>query len=347
MSHDVVAKIPDIPDGLISQFEMQSGLVYALPAELLESLKTELPKVFTGKIFSDECALLAVAAERKCIAFRCCNPVRFPRLAPSIEPVTAELVKLMLDICQNPADQAASPTALCENPEEQAAILTAYLETARRYSVGYCGWLVQQRDFWSEIDTLLETHGDAFSETELGFPPMRLGVKPIPVTPEYTDEGVECVKAIYHKWRLQQLVTTDLPMPHEPQMAAANAYVQSAAEGAVTPHIPDIFPIDGTGPIVEQMENARNSLQAPHLNEWKKLIGSESRQKKLVDTYARQFQFQHYFRVIRQRYPDQLRRKKGALYQAFASYFEVSKDAIERDASKLDDLLDRPLHAML
>ena len=333
MSYDFAAKLPDIPDELISHFEMGSGLVYALPAELLAVLKRELRNVLSRRMLSNECALSAVAEQRGCIAFRCCQPVRFPRLARTIKPITA--------------NDFASTQVPCENPEVQAANLTAYLQNGRRYSLGYCGWLVQQCDFWSEIDLLLKTHGDTFSETKLGFPPMRLGLEPSLVPSEYTDESVDCAKAIYGKWRLQKMATTDLPVPHEPQMAAANAYVQSAAEGAVTPHIPDIFPIDGTGPIVEQMENARNSRQAPHLNEWKKLIGSESRQKKLVDTYARQFQFQHYFRVIRQRYSDQLRRKKGALYQAFASYFEVSKDAIERDASKLDDLLERPLHAML
>ena len=333
MSHDLFAKLPDIPDGLISHFKMGSGLVYALPAKLLEVLKSEFQNVLSGQMFSDECELSAVAEQRECIAFRRCQPVHFPRLARSIRPVTA--------------NDFASAQVPCENPEVQAANLTAYLRNGRRYSLGYCGWLVQQYDFWSEIDSLLATHGDVFSETKLGFPPMRLGLEPSLVPSEYTDESVDCAKAIYGKWRLQKLVTTDLPMPHEPQMAAANVYVKSAAEGGVSPHIPDIFPIDGTGPIVEQMENARNSFHAPHLDEWKKLIGSESRQKKLVDTYARQFQFQHYFRVIRQRYPDQLRSKKGALYQAFASYFEVSKDAIERDASKLDDLLERPLHAML
>ena len=333
MSNDVLRNIPDIPDRLISHFEMESGLVYALPEDLLDALKLPLHKTLSSQFFSDEGELSAVAELRECVAFRRCLPVRFPRLAQSIKPVTAK--------------DLASTRVPCEDSEGQSADLTAYLESAHRYRRGYCGWLVQQREFRSEIDSLLETHGAALRATERGFPPMQLGLERIPGYSEYTDEVVQCVQAIYRKWRLQQLATIDLPVPHEPQMAAANAYVQGVAEGGVTPHIPDIFPIDGTGPVVEQMENARNSLHAPHLNEWKRLIGSTSRQKKQVDTYARQFQFQHYFRVIRQRYPDQLRRKKGALYEAFASCFNVSKDAIERDASKLDDLLDRPLDAML
>ena len=333
MRNDLLRELSNIPERLISHFEMESGLVYALPAELLDALKLPLHKTLSPQVFSDERELSAVAEQRECVAFRRCLPVRFPRLAQSIKPVTAK------DL-----DSTLVP---CENPEGQAAALTANLKNAHRYSRGYCGWLVQQREFRSEIDSLRETHGEAFSATELGFPPMQLGLERIPGYPEYTDEGVQCVQAIFRKWRLQQLATIDLPVPHEPQMAAANAYVQGVAEGGVTPHIPDIFPIDGTGPVVEQMENARNSLHAPHLNEWKKLIGSTSRQKKKVDTYARQFQFQHYFRVIRQRYPDQLRRKKQALYEAFASYFEASRDAIERDSSQLDDLLDRPLDAML
>jgi hypothetical protein len=333
MRNDVLRELPNIPDRLISHFKMESGLVYALPEDLLDALKLPLRNALSRQIVLDERELSAVAEQRECVAFRRCLPVRFPRLTRSMKPVTAK--------------DFASTRVPCENPEGQAAALTANLKNAHRYSRGYCGWLVQQREFRSEIDSLRETHGEAFSATELGFPPMQLGLERIPGYPEFTDEGVQCVQAIFRKWRLQQLATIDLPVPHEPQMAAANAYVQGVAEGGVTPHIPDIFPIYGTGPVVEQMENARNSLHAPHLNEWKRLIGSTSRQKKRVDIYARQFQFQHYFRVIRQRYPDQLRRKKGALYEAFASCFNVSKDAIERDASKLDDLLDRPLDAML
>ena len=333
MSYDTLRKLPDIPNRLIHHFEMESGLVYVLPAELLDAMTQPLRNVLSLEIFKDENELAAVAAHRECVAFRCCQPVYFSRLARSIKPVTA--------------NDFALAQVPCENPEVQAADLTAYLQNAHRYSLGYCGWLVQQRDFRSEIDSLCETHGEAFGQTKQGFPPMRLSLDRMPWLSECTYQGARNVHAIYAKWRLQRLATIDLPVPDEPQMAAANAFSQGAAEGGVSPHIPDIFPIDGTGPIVEQMENARNSILAPHLNEWKKLIGSVSRQKKLVDTYARQFQFQHYFRVIRQRYPDQLRSKKGALYQAFASYFEVSKDAIERDASKLDDLLERPLHAML
>ena len=86
MSHDLFAKLPDIPDGLISHFKMGSGLVYALPAELLEVLKSELENVLSGQMFSDESALSAVAEQRQCIAFRRCLPVHFPRLARSIRP---------------------------------------------------------------------------------------------------------------------------------------------------------------------------------------------------------------------------------------------------------------------
>jgi hypothetical protein len=333
MRNELLRELPDIPDRLISHFEMESGLVYALPEELLDALKQPLHKVLTPQVFSDECELSAVAELCECVAFRRCLPVRVPRLAQSIKPVTA--------------NDLASTRVPCGNSERQSADLTAYLENAHRYSRGYCGWLVQQREFRSEIDSLRETHGEALSVTERGFPPMQLGLERIPGYPEYTDEVVQCVQAIYRKWRLQQLATIDLPVPHEPQMAAANAYVQGGAEGCITPHIPDIFPIDGTGPVVKQMENARNSLHAPHLNEWKRLIGSTSHQKKQVATYARQFQFQHYFRVIRQRYPDQLQHKKGVLYESFASWFGASKDTIERLASKLDDLLDRPLDTML
>ena len=101
--------------------------------------------------------------------------------------------------------------------------------------------------------------------------------------------------------------------------------------------------MEASGPASSALENARMSISASHLDEWKGLVRSESKEKKRVDRYARQFRLQHYWRVVRQRYPKQTYKKKSQLTAIFADYFQVSEAMIRRDSQAMDILLDQPL----
>ena len=185
----------------------------------------------------------------------------------------------------------------------------------------YCGWLVQQSEYQLEIEELqngLESQSDS----------------------------VELRKQICEKWRLSSLVTTEIPNPLLPHLSAINFYSKEVPEGAVLPFIPDTFPIPGTGFVVEQLNNSRKSSGATHLLDWWDLTGSNNGNSRPFETLARKYQLQHYWRVLRTRFPELTNRKQLVFTYIFAAYFRVSQDSIRRDFQQLkkkSDLLSKPI----
>jgi hypothetical protein len=205
--------------------------------------------------------------------------------------------------------------------EAVAKVIDGDLRKVDLIGKAYCGWLVQQDDYQRDIDdlqSLLAAQADA----------------------------AEIRKQICQKWRLSSLVTTEIPNPLLPHLSAINFYSKEVPEGAVVPFIPDTFPIPGTGFVVDQLNNSRKNSGATHLSDWWNLTANSVGNTRPFEILARKYQLQHYWRVLRTRFPDQTNRKQKVFSGIFAAYFEVSQDTIRRDFQQLrrkSGLLDRPI----
>jgi hypothetical protein len=302
-----------------------------IPTPLIYALKNELNRTLSSQAIDGERALARHAEEQACVAFHRETPVSYHRLA--------------LDIDRIHPDDLRNATN-CKRPVENAEFLNDRLQHVHRYCQAYCGWLIQQNDFQAEVESFVNSHRSDLAEAGLPRPVFSVP-KSIEALNGDQTVPVDRLRAICDKWRLQEFATIDLPRAIEPQYSVPNVYTRTAVEGGVAPFLPDTFPIEGTGPTANMLDNIRTNMTAPHLVEWNELTCSNSQMRTKIPSLARRFQLQHYWRVVTQRYTDELRRKRSKLYVAFATYFSVSKDTIERDVAELDCLLDRRLSSSL
>ncbi|MCG6156320.1 hypothetical protein [Rubinisphaera margarita] len=314
------------PDDLVERFQLESKLVYVLPQSLIGHLQRMPPLLLDDAALRAEGQLSQFAEEQSAGAFRCMQPVHYPYLGPSEVEISSAMTEKFAKT----------------DPEGVARDLEKKLSHARRYVQGYLGWLIRQREFWTDLDHLREAKASSsgyervtpvFSRVSGGeamsAPPPRIGRE----------------RSLCEKWRLQRLESFDLPLPLAPQLTAANPYSRTPP-GAIAPFIPDIYPIEGSGETPQALEEIRRSSIQSHLREWSEIIATNSRLKREVKTLARQFQLQHFLRVLKNRYPEQLRRKQDLLNEIFAVEFSVSKATIQRDVSELSFVLKRPLSAL-
>lgn len=315
-----------IPASLSERLGIAGCVFYPLPTPLVDPVKKYLLDTIRMDAVADEREISKLADERGAAAFRDGVPIRYRYLVDRRPPLTAELLR-----------EAGSNFA--EKAVDEASVLLSH---DFRYAQAYCGWLMNQSEYWSDLDKLVA--GEHQDSVELPAPKAAILTSgKLPIATEDQAADIHRYKTFYGKWRLQTLETHDLPLCVSPQLTGTTVYAPNSPEGTINPMIPDIFPIDGKGLVSSALEAASRSAHAPHLDSWKELIGSSSRTKKRVDTFGRQFVLQHYWRVLTQRYPEALARKVMVLDAIFAEYFGVSVDMIRSDRRELDVLLERRL----
>ncbi len=321
-----VRRHTDISDALSQRLQLRGHLFYPLPTPLVELVDQQLAKTIGKAAVADEREIADLADQRDAAAFRSGVAVQYPYLIDRSPALTIEVLR----------------AAGAKDPKKVLEDLGGTLPHYFRYSQAYCGWLVSQTAFWSDLDQLVAQEDIESSKLPAPVPAI-LGGETLPLATAEQAADIQRYKEFYEKWRLQSLATHDLPICLSPQLAATTVYNLASPAGTINPVIPDIFPIDGSGMLNRSLEAARRSVHAPHLELWKDLISSSSRLKKKLDTYGRRFVFQHYWRVLTQRYPEQLARKVMKLDGVFAGYFDVSPDMIRSDRSDLELLLERRL----
>lgn len=346
----------DIAD-LFSEAECSSRLVYTLPESLIYYLS---PNTGVVGLLDKACQLreldfCKLSHPQSWVAFREQAPdshltgVNYSRLQELHEAVPplrlgelrSQLSAAIRNSGQDPADQLGEFDA--KSTEKSSQEIYDVLSMNHRYSQGYCGWLLQQQEYSTDLNQLLTLFNDSLKNQLL---PQQVFTQPTGaemIDDENAKAAVSGFKAFCIKWRLQGLATRDLPIVVEPQYTATTIYNPNSPANSVSPHIPDIFPMEASGPASSALENARMSISSPHLEEWKNLVSAGSKAKKRVERYSRQFRLQHYWRVVRQRYPKQTYKKKSQLTAIFAEYFQVSEAMIRRDSQAMDILLDQPL----
>lgn len=325
---------------LYSESEVSPSLVYCFPKRLIacfESIKGDVaPSLLDKDSVSRELRLAELLTQRDQIAFRKSDHsetyfvVSYRYLGDIPGPIKPEDLRL----------------AGSKHPQEAADEFNSVFEPYYLHVQGYCGWLLQQESYWRDLRTVIGLFGDELKTSLL--PQQTFST---PKQGELVEGGhapTEAYKTFCEKWRLQGLATLDLPVVVAPQLTSVNLYNPRPYPGCVSPFLPDIFPLDSGKPISKALDQARLGIDAPHLTEWKEMIAVGSRKKRTVHRFAYEFRLQHYWRILLQRYPKQVHKRKPEIAEAFARYFaDKAARTIEDDSQKISVLLNRDLSTHL
>ena len=232
--------------------------------------------------------------------------------------------------------------------EREITTLQNRLQASRRDLRAYAGWLMANRQFLDEQQTLLQDLQAA------GIGP----ALPLPVDPRvmaamqswgYQPEGSERqqvatqqLQAFCHRWRLQQLVAPGLPLPQSRQMLQGHllsATLQAEGSGFGVVIIPDTMPIPRESELRSLMHDTIQATDTAHLTDWLRIITPANPAKKELVRYARIFELQHFYRCLMSRHAAACQRQKFLIMPVLAEYLGVSDDTIRKDLSLIQGQL--------
>lgn len=321
-----------LPKGLQATEAGQRGFYYSLPSALVAHIVPLIGQHLPSQGWQTDLELARLSEHNAAyVGYRNGNALEYHHLAQPepLPELNAELIKSLnwdLNIEQvNFAFKKALPS------------LNSIARTAR----AYVGWLITNQQFLAEHDALLQKWADQIRDWGIA------GVGRIVLvgetagyrTPPDSEivnrrEFDEAVRGFLIRWRLNEIVGPDLPVPIRPMMAGV--FPLSVAEqlmqtGGVF-NLPDTFPIPSRDELRTLLANVlRPSEDASHLAEWFSFIRKDNAAKHTLDKFARMRVIAHYWRVIHSRYADALPRRKEKLRLAFADFLKVSDDTIKLD----------------
>lgn len=330
------------------EHELLAGRIFfTLPEDVIDAVVAELgSECFDSDLLTMEKELSAICGNHSAIVgFWRCLPVSYAELRPLPAPSFSD--ELVRSAGLRPA---AVNHALQVFRERDIAPL-------ERFSRGYCGWLMTNRDFLDEHDTLLTRFRDVVS---------RWGTHPVatflPTTtqshliadddleddPQWPTFVEECNR-MFVRWRLRGLAALYLPMPSKPLMAGVfplSVVSQLMQAGGVF-YLPDTMPVPSRDQLRGLLDHALHRGQHPeHLEEWLEIVRADNMARNRMDPFVRLFEIQHYWRILHQRHASAIYRKTGKLEAAFGGLFGVTEKRIHNDLIRIrkrlgGDWLDR------
>lgn len=203
---------------------------------------------------------------------------------------------------------------------------------------GYLGWLMTHRPFLSERDALFTTW--AAETARHGIPQTGATIRPVPsgtglakkVTGQRMQRFLKEFTDSYTKWRLQHLVTKELPVPLAPQspVLSPQAFLEQLRSRAVSYTQPDTMPIPPRDSLRDMLDDQYGGEEKDHLKRWLRVIRRGRSNNESIIAFGQIFTVQHYWRVIEKRYPNVVKSNVGRLEKAFARFMKRSPEAIAK-----------------
>jgi hypothetical protein len=203
----------------------------------------------------------------------------------------------------------------------------------------YAGWLLTNRQFLDEHDALFTEWSEVVQRwglDRLGILLPREGFLPgddptaDPRWPDYSAAFDE----FFTRWRLQKLAAPYLPVPLQPLMAGCfpTTVVQQVNRAGGAYCLPDTFPVPSRDDLRNMLEDSLHGSSTPdHLKEWMAHIARDNAARRPLIRFARLFELQHYWRIIRRRHARAIRGQVGVLKEVLGGFLGVSKDTVHRD----------------
>lgn len=211
---------------------------------------------------------------------------------------------------------------------------------------GYLGWLWTNSKFRREWDQLSTAHPTLFQNGNApplatangsAFPQLRATKN------EDEVQAVAALEVFRSRWRLAQIrgpVTVEPLSVHVPSPLPNLDLRQSQTSGALM-YFPDIAPLPDRRELRQLLEdNVRQTANdAEHLQEWIKLVRSDTNVKTPVDKFVRWYSLQHYYRVLYSRHRNSVHNCREKIAVAFSEFLKKSLDTIERDLREIGERL--------
>jgi hypothetical protein len=208
---------------------------------------------------------------------------------------------------------------------------------------GYAGWLMTNPGFLGELDALLAEFGDQMHRwgtamVGLPIPSSQPAGLFNPTSEEGWREYDAAVLEFCVRWRLRGLAGPRIPIPMQPMMSGLfplSVVEQLMRAGGVF-NWPDTFPLFARDELRDLLAGAlQSSGSLEHLAGWRRIIDSSNKAKNQIGSLERRFQFQHFWRLLRERHPKAFRRRLNRVELAFAAYFGVDESSIRLDRGEI------------
>lgn len=324
----------DVNPSTDDQQQLPEGLFFTLPSELLENLRIRLgPERFGAGAWQEEQLL----SKRRTLS----NTVGFWRQ----QQISYDLLR--------PNEWQVSPedgVRFGWTDDQIKAVNTLGASRTERFayvSRAYAGWLMTNAAFLGEQQELLTKWGGEL--VQYGIPQMGPVVRDarnfptaVAAQPGRLDDFVQGFESFFVRWRLQGMAAPFLPRPLPPQMPVSvlKDILGHMRLGGQTFYLPDTYPVPSRDELREIMEDALRGREAPqHLAEWMQIVHSSNPARTPLKRFARLLGVQHYWRAIFDRHGDALRRARGAVAEALATFFGTSEDTIRDDLAVISSRL--------
>lgn len=112
-------------------------------------------------------------------------------------------------------------------------------------------------------------------------------------------------------------------------------------------YLPDTAPVPSRDQLRGMLEHVLHPSERPdHLSEWLEIVRAGNSARNQLDPFARRFEIQHYWRLLRQRHESALEGNIGRIERALSEFFEISEPAVHADFVDIrrrlrDDWLER------
>jgi len=313
---------------------------YVLPLALLDCLKKECGQDFDRPLLEMEYVLARkLSHDQQLVGYRRGEAFGYDLLA---------LEDLPLPVAD---DETLAAWGITRAEFEQSCRLGAARIAFYRVALrGYAGWLMTNRQFLQERDELfVRWHAQLATEgipqtgwTFFGkLPHVEVFQR---VTTKSTKGFLEDFARFYARWRLEHLVTPELPEPLAPQIPLRNpmALLTHMKVGGVTLYQPDTMPVPPRDRLRDILEEIRTNAKNGHLREWLRIVGRSRRSNHAMSQFAQLFTFHHYWTVVHERHPGLFSGNVLRIQRAFANYLHVSSDAVDKYRQKIKRRLYHP-----
>jgi len=284
----------DLPRGLSGHPLLRHNLFYTLPLALWDALKSNLG----GDCFDPE--HLAIEREVSRIVGDHTTFVGFERgrkLSYCLLRPSGPLYELAKEyIRQFASDPEADIKALEEGEKRISRLQRAFL-----------GWLLTNREFVAEHDAVMLELRESSGPSSIPqvVPPTTQAFRSLyqleKVQKKRRAIGVQSLQQFLNKWQLQTLTGPYLPFPMPMELPAILTNIglsRARAMELTVAIIPDTMPLPGDAELRRQLETARGKRSRPHLQQWQSIIAASNPAKSELDPFARQFEIQHYVRIL-------------------------------------------------
>ncbi len=314
----------ELPKALRNESRLQHDPLYAIPAEMLEALgdrnggpRLDARAQEVESRLTDHCERVGI------VGYEGGRPVQYDLLRS-----TERDVAIYWDLMQQYNSRAGKPPPSADVHAELRRKLGHLANVPR----GFAGWLVTNRGFLAERDTLYRRHHGAIDR--YGLPPAGLTWMAYDPRrkPRGKHEAFLCELADFCvRWRLQGMAARDLPVPLGPQVPILQSPImlRHLNAGGFGMFLPDTFPV----PSRDELREIGTAIQAQrlpaHLAGWGKIIRRESDDLG-VARYGNMLIVHHVLNALRSRHPRLFPRNIGRIDAAIAHHVGVDCESVRK-----------------